>query len=370
MVSIFKLLLLVFLIVVTGYTAFKYIEILRIKNKKVKRGLYTFLYFFQFMFILRFFLVPRLTTHGWPVLFILWSTSVFFMFIILSFIFFAFVSIYNIIQKRMIRKWYVPRRDIIMLLMVFSIIIGTYSTIHARVITTQSYYVHVQKESIHSELRIAYISDLHLGNSVDIKKLKKIVDDVNNAEPDLVLFGGDIFDELTNDYHLKKSVDVFKQLTPTYGSYYVFGNHEEHRSNLGIYYDALEAAGITPIVDDVMVVADDIQLIGRDDYTKHKDRPSLKSLAKKLDQSKPIIVLDHQPIIDDYRDIDLQLSGHTHDGQIFPYNLLVAIQFPHSYGYFKEPYQMITSSGAGTWGVPARLGSDSEIVIINMIMDR
>ncbi|OCN05442.1 hypothetical protein A4S06_08825 [Erysipelotrichaceae bacterium MTC7] len=369
MVSIFKLLLLVFLIIITGYTAYKYIGILRIKNKKVKRGLYTFLYFFQFMFILRFFLLPRLSTHGWYVLFILWSTSVFFMFIILSFAFFAFVSIYNIIQKRMIRKWYVPRRDIIAILMVFSIIVGTYSTVHARQIQMTSYYVHVNKESVHKELRIAYLADIHLGNSIDIKKLQSIVDKVNNANPDIVLFGGDIFDELTNDYHLKKSIDVFKQLDPSYGSYYVFGNHEEHRKNLDIYYQTLEDAGITPIVDDVMVVADDIQLIGRDDYSNHKDRPTLESLAKKADPTKPIIVLDHQPIIDDYHDVDLQLSGHTHDGQIFPYNLLVAIQFPHSYGYFKEPYQMITTSGAGTWGVPARLGSESEIVIVNMMME-
>ncbi|NLK52262.1 MAG: metallophosphoesterase [Syntrophomonadaceae bacterium] len=258
-------------------------------------------------------------------------------------------------------------------LIVVGLLIGilVYGTWNARNPVFRHYALTIPKSTPDlSALRVIVVSDIHLGNIVHNGRLTRMINQINERNPDLVLLPGDIIDEDIGPFIEQKMPETFQQLHPKYGVYAVFGNHEYigGHAEEALYY--LSQAGVTVLRDDYVQVADSFYLVGRDDPARQrhaqKSRQDLKTIMEGIDYSLPIILLDHQPFnLEEAQAIgvDLQLSGHTHRGQFFPNNLITQKIFEIDWGYLrKDTLQVIVSCGFGTWGPPVRIGNTPEVV--------
>lgn len=168
--------------------------------------------------------------------------------------------------------------------------------------------------------------------------------------------------------------DNFKRIKSVYGVYACLGNHDGMRSKVEDGVKVFNAAGINMVRDKAILINNSVYVIGRDDISLESStnikRKELSYITKDLDKSKPLLLMDHQPknLGDaEMQGIDLQISGHTHRGQLFPANIVTSLIFELDYGYLeKNNSKYIVSSGYGTWGPPIRLGSRCEIVEINV----
>jgi len=222
-------------------------------------------------------------------------------------------------------------------------------------------------------LRIAAVSDIHLGSIIRKRSLKKLSGILNELHPDLVLLLGDIVDGEIGPVLRGDLLQYFTCPKCTDGLYAITGNHEFiGGGSRTIPY--IESKGIRVLKDEVVTLEGGIQLIGRIDRDSfrfyRKERLPLDSLLKKVDMAKPVILLDHQPFhLDETSEkgIDLQLSGHTHNGQMWPLNYITARIYELSYGYLRKGNtHFIVSSGFGLWGPRVRSGSRSEVMLINI----
>jgi predicted MPP superfamily phosphohydrolase len=188
---------------------------------------------------------------------------------------------------------------------------------------------------------------------------------INAQHPDLILIGGDLVDRTVVPLYSENMLEELNQLNAPLGIYMVPGNHEYY-AGIQKCIEYVKHTGIQLLMDSVVTLPNGIQLIGRDDKSNPR-RKSLKQLRALTDPSKPTILIDHQP----YRleetekeGIDLQFSGHTHEGQVWPLSLATDKIFDQSYGYRKwGDSQVYVSSGFSLWGPPFRIGTDSEMIV-------
>lgn len=217
-------------------------------------------------------------------------------------------------------------------------------------------------------VKVVAISDIHLGYGTNKAQLKKYVDLINAQQPDLILIGGDLIDNSVTPLYVENMQEELAQLKAPLGIYMVPGNHE-YISGMQKSAGFIQTTPIRLLQDTVVTLPNGIQIAGRDDRYSHS-RKSLQELALNIDPNKPVILLDHQPY--DLQDtekagIDLQFSGHTHRGQIWPISLLTDHLFEQSYGYRQWGNSHIyVSSGLSLWGPPFRIGTDSEMVVFNI----
>lgn len=224
------------------------------------------------------------------------------------------------------------------------------------------------------ELRVVVASDLHLGIIVDNRRLLKLVAMINELQPDLLLLPGDVIDENPGPFVEQDMISSFRQLTPKYGIYAVPGNHEYIGRKSEEVFSHLQEAGVNILRDEYVKVADSFYLVGRDDRSlerfKGNDRLALGEIIADINRSLPIVLIDHQPFqLDEAKEqgIDLQLSGHTHRGQLFPNHLITRMIYEVDWGYLnKGGLQVIVSSGFGTWGPLIRVGNKPEILDITI----
>jgi len=223
-----------------------------------------------------------------------------------------------------------------------------------------------------TKLKIIVASDLHLGHMMCNSHLKKIVNKINSLKPDIILLPGDILDEdITPVVHNNMGLEL-KRLKAKYGIFAVTGNHEYLGGvDEGVSY--LAKNNIVFLRDSYLLINNSLYIVGREDkssniFKKSFFRKSLSEIINKIDKRKPIILLDHQPSnLEDAvkNNVDLQLSGHTHNGQLFPFNFLTKLIFEKSWGYLKKgDTQFYISCGVGTWGPPMKTSATSEIVEI------
>ncbi|HOK36019.1 MAG TPA: metallophosphoesterase [Paludibacteraceae bacterium] len=229
-------------------------------------------------------------------------------------------------------------------------------------------YLKSNKSVQNKEIKIVAVSDLHLGTCIDKKQLQKYITLINAQHPDLVLMVGDICDRsLPAMVHQNLKEDLQKIQAPL-GVYAVDGNHEYYSFHLAEVNEYYKNAGVNVLRDSTVEIQHQFYLVGRDDYT-NRQRKKLSELMDSFDPSKPVIVVDHQPMnLEESQEenIDLHLSGHTHNGQVFPGNLLAKRFFEVSYGYKKKRNTHIyVSSGLGLWGPSYRIGTQSELVAIH-----
>lgn len=225
-------------------------------------------------------------------------------------------------------------------------------------------------------LKVVMVSDVHLGTIIGRERFSIIVDKINELNPDLVLFVGDLIDESIGPIVNDNIGRCIERINSSLGVFAVTGNHE--------FIGGAEPAikyfnnhGLKFLRDTIAVVDNKIVLVGREDRVKQRftgiERKSLKEILPNIDNNKPIILMDHQPInLDEayLNKVDLQLSGHTHHGQIFPFNLITKKIYEISWGYKqKGTTHVYVSSGVGTWGPPIRTGNHPEIVLLNLFFN-
>jgi predicted MPP superfamily phosphohydrolase len=235
----------------------------------------------------------------------------------------------------------------------------------------RTYHITIDKESPSKQsLRIAMVSDLHLGNIVGNHHLRKLVQRVNDMQPDLILLVGDVLDDVIEPFLRNRMADTLQQLRAPLGVYAVLGNHEYIGRNIDQYVAAMKEIGIPVLRDETVLLQNGLYLVGRKDKMAERVDPqgrmSVKELLSSLDRQRPIIVMDHQPAQLNQAlqaGADLLLSGHTHRGQIAPNHLITRRLFELDWGYLhKEQMHVVVSSGFGTWGPPIRLGSRCEYI--------
>ena len=273
---------------------------------------------------------------------------------------------------------------------VFIIAISIYGILNARYIRTTPYEVKIEKDGGKlEELKIALVADLHLGYSIGDDHMEQMVEKINKMDADIVLIAGDIFD---NDYdalyHPNYLIKKLREIKSKYGVYACYGNHdiqekilvgfgfpsgEKKKSDLRMD-EFLEKANIKLLKDEAVLIDNSFYLVSRPDY-RHpgrdiEKRKTPEEVTADLDKTKPILVMEHEPKeIEELEKAgaDMQLSGHTHDGQIWPGTWLIKCFWKNPYGYMKEGnLHSIVTSGVGIYGPAMRVDSKSEICEIHV----
>lgn len=264
---------------------------------------------------------------------------------------------------------------------------------HAKYIKTTSYDVIINKTiPERTSMKVVLLADTHFGYNAGVLHARELVRKINKQKPDLVCIAGDIFDNeydaIRNPEKLEKTLRGIKS---TYGVYACWGNHDlneeilagftfKHKDgDLSDIKDPrmkkfLKDSNIHILEDESVLINDQFYVIGRKDVSLtekiHETRKAPAQLTEKLDRDKPIIMIDHQPKeLQELADagVDLDLCGHTHDGQTFPGNFTIKLMWENPCGLLsKDNMTNITTSGAGVWGPAMRIGTDSEICSINI----
>ena len=223
-----------------------------------------------------------------------------------------------------------------------------------------------RKSSGIRQLKIAFVSDFHFRETTNRRLMERFIEKVNAASPDIVLIGGDVVEGDRQDEKLGEFEAQFRRLKPKYGVYGVPGNHDLHRANAMTFFNQ---AGIRLLQDTVEQIDNAFYLVGRNDG-RSSGRKSIEELLRDCDRSLPVIVLEHRPIdLDNVSrsGADILLSGHTHNGQLFPVNFIAKRHYELSWGYkLKNRTHVFVTSGIQVWGPPVRTAGASEILIVNV----
>jgi predicted MPP superfamily phosphohydrolase len=244
---------------------------------------------------------------------------------------------------------------------------------NARNPIVRQYEISIPKEAgSMKQLRIAVASDLHLGAIVRNKRLQLLVDRIKAIKPDLILLPGDILDDDIEPFIRYRMAEHMKELKAPLGTFAVLGNHEYIGGKINEFVKQMKAIDIEVLMDRSVKIADSFYVIGRKDRSAGRfgsdGRLEVEALLEGVDAALPIILMDHQPYFLDQsakHGVDLQLSGHTHRGQMTPFHWITKRLYELDWGYLKKAQMhTIVSSGYGSWGPPIRLGSRSEIIEI------
>ena len=290
---------------------------------------------------------------------------------------FPIIGIINIIVSRsplsnnLNNKYYIYQTILITVVFIILTTIGSFNSKNSYV---KSFDIDIDKTSFNEPVNVVMVSDIHLGNIIKNTRLSNMIDEINALNPDIVVIAGDIIDSDIKPFLNNNMGKEFSRIKSTYGTYASLGNHDLMTKSENQIVKILEENSVKVLRDESILINDSLYIIGRDDITINRfsenDRASLLDLTHNLDKSKAMIVIDHNPkYIDESlnANIDLQLSGHTHKGQIIPGNLVTNKMFEIDYGYLKkDTLNVVVSSGYGTWGPPIRIGSRSEIVQMNL----
>jgi len=252
-------------------------------------------------------------------------------------------------------------------------VIASYGFFEARSIRTETLTIRSQK--IPKEigtLTIVQISDVHLGLIVREDRLKRILREVRQAEPDILVCTGDLVDGQIDN--LTGLAQLLQGIAPKYGKFAITGNHEFFAGlDQALFF--MRNAGFTILRGEAVTVAGIITIAGVDDPTGKYfglfTQVSERALLSRLPRDTFTLLLKHMPVVDKNALglFDLQLSGHTHDGQIFPFSLITRVFFPKNAGLFHLPSDscLYVSRGSGTWGPPIRFLSPPEVTVIRLV---
>jgi predicted MPP superfamily phosphohydrolase len=259
------------------------------------------------------------------------------------------------------------RRILIEILIGMALMASLYGFINGGAIRTTRISLQLPNLSHLWKGKIAvWVSDTHLGPVRNHGFSQKIASRVEDLRPDMVFIGGDLYDG--EAVEVDQVIEPFSRLSAPYGIYFITGNHEEFSDNTR-YLDAVRRAGIR-VLNNEMVELDGLQIIGVD-YRDTRREGEYKRILKdmRIDRRKPSILLKHAPThlqVAEEEGVTLQLSGHTHHGQVFLFRFITSwVYRGYDYGLKRFGSLLVyTSSGAGTWGPPMRLDTKPEIVVI------
>jgi len=245
------------------------------------------------------------------------------------------------------------------------VILGIANYRHLQV---RTYSIEVPRKSSSIEhLKIVFAADFHLGEMTADRFMGNFVEKVNALDPDIVLIGGDVLEGDRRDQDASRFEEQFKKVRAKYGVYGVLGNHESHR---GAKSNFFEKSGIRLLKDAVEKIDNAFYLAGRDNG-RSGFRMSIAELLRDTSDELPIILMDHHPVDFDEvsrRFVDIQLSGHTHNGQLFPINLITRRRYELSWGYLKKRQtHFFVTSGVQLWGPPVRTAGATEVLAIEVL---
>jgi len=247
-----------------------------------------------------------------------------------------------------------------------------YGYFHMRDVRETTYTL--VSDKIETPVRVLFVSDLHLGTAMDAARLQTYCDQMQAVQPDLVVLGGDIVDEATEESEMRAAFAAFGAIESTYGTYYIYGNHDRANYNSARTYgtqelnDAIAGSGITILRDETAQVGE-LTLYGAEDRSV-RSRLSAAALLQGAENDRFSLVLSHQPSgAEDYAaaGADLMLSGHTHNGQIWPIGYINALLGPKYGEYRFNDMTLIVSSGICGWGYPIRTQGVSEYVVVDLL---
>lgn len=218
-------------------------------------------------------------------------------------------------------------------------------------------------------LKVVMVADVHAGHLIDKKVLRMYVDKIMEQKADVILLVGDIIDYDLPPLVDQKMDEEFRRLQAPYGVYVTTGNHEYRLNSDEKIAWLASKTGMTMLRDTSINIADKFYIVGReDDHAEH--RKSLPDLMKSVDRKMPVIVMNHEPKSlseESSEHVDLAVYGHTHNGQLFPYNLLMSLIYEVGHGYKKKDNTHVyVTSGLGLAGPQYRIGTISEIVVLNL----
>lgn len=265
-----------------------------------------------------------------------------------------------------------------------------YGIFNARNIKVNEYSVTVNKScGSDKHLKAVLVADLHMGYAIGVDHITYMVEKINQQDADIVIIAGDIFDNSYDGMDDPEGIKAqLKSIKSKYGVYAVYGNHDiDEKILMGFTFDwggkqlhsekmtnFMKECNIKLINDESVLINDEFYLVGRRDTdkpgTEDGTRAEISELTKDLDKTKPIFVLSHEPdelqkTADAGADIDF--SGHTHDGQLFPGNLTIGLFWENPCGMIKKDnmYSIVTS-GVGVYGTFMRVGTDAEICSVDI----
>ncbi len=252
--------------------------------------------------------------------------------------------------------------------LILPILVVIAGVINFNTIRTSEYQIDVPGKSAKIDhLKIAFVADFHLNKGMDAQFVERFAAKIAAIQPDLMIFGGDIVEGHRDDGNLSLFAKIIRGISAKYGVYAVLGNHEYYGGqDKGNFFDL---AGIKVLCDSIVVIDGSFNLAGR--YDSHFNRrKTIGVLMKSVKDSLPVILIDHRPTeIDEVSktNVDVQLSGHTHDGQLFPINLILKSMYRLVWGYEKiGNTNFFVTSGIRLWGPPVRTVGKSEIMVIEV----
>lgn len=244
--------------------------------------------------------------------------------------------------------------------------------INFNTIRTTEYRIEIPgRSSGIKHLRIAFAADFHLQEGTNVQFVERFAEKIADINPDLMVFGGDIVEGDRQDENMTHFEKLLSEIKTKYGIYGVLGNHEYYGGqDKGSFFDK---AGIKVLCDTIFIIDSSFNLGGRYDSHFNKRR-SIGDFLKSATDSLPMILVDHRPTEIDKvsrTSVDVQLSGHTHNGQLFPINFITGKVYELSYGYKKiGNTHFFVTSGIRLWGPPVRTTGKSEIMVIDVTFTR
>lgn len=389
---------LIALLVYTYKSASKYIELFNIKNKLLARIIFGILLFGGLLSIIIGFLLNEgnalkriFTQIGYY-----WLGIILYLYIGIALSLLCRIIVW-LFKKNNGYDLTIARKLTILFVCIFTTFMCTYGIVNAHKLRITNYEVVSEKDSNIDNLNIVLLADLHLGYNVGIKEMQDMVTKVNSLNPDVVIIAGDIFD---NEYDAieqpEEMIKIFRTLETKYGVYATYGNHDiKEKIIAGFTFEwtkeakskvsadermnkFIEDAGFKFLYDSYDLIEDSIYIYGRPDAKKvnfyNKTRIDASDITKDLDKSKTIICVDHQP--NELQElanagVDLDLSGHTHNGQFWPGTISINWFWKNAYGLKQiDNMTSIVTSGVGLFGFNMRTGCFPEIVNINLVFKK
>ncbi len=306
-------------------------------------------------------------TLGPMVMYILPFYLYLFLFVLLFDLFLLVNRLFKIVSGEKMRSkgFKIYSLSVILLLSLGVVVAGA---INFNTIRISEYQINIPRKSAKiKKLKIAFVADFHLKRRTNLHFVEKFAKEIAVIQPDLMIFGGDIVEGDNDDESMRRFEQIFREIHPRYGVFAVLGNHEFYgEQEKGHFFDQ---SGMKLLCDSTTVIDSSFNLAGR--YDSHfSRRKSIGELMKSVNDSLPVILIDHRPSEIEQvskTTVDIQLSGHTHNGQLFPLNLILSRMYQLSWGYKKiVNTHFFVTSGIRLWGPLVRTTGKSEIMVIDV----
>ena len=269
------------------------------------------------------------------------------------------------------RKSFLYRFYSLLALIFLSVAVVIGGVINLNTIRVSEYQITLPKRNSNiGKLRVAFVSDIHIEQNLSLSFLEQFVRKVNALQPDILLYGGDIVEGDSENETSEAMESILKKVQPRYGTFGVVGNHEFYGGQeQGVFF---RKANITLLNDSIINIDNAFYLAGR--YDQHfRHRKTIEEILQNNSADLPIILMDHRPTQlqeVSHTAVNVQFSGHTHNGQLFPLNYILRQMYELSWGYKKiKDTHFFVSSGLRLWGPPVKTTGKSEIMVVDITFE-